>query len=329
MPNNQDSSRVPGYSPNLDAVDAVRTDIFQSDASFGDTSGGTVNITTKAGTNNFHGTVSEFNQFSAINAPQRWFVKPGTVTPATRQNQYGATLGGPVWIPKIFDGRNRLFFFYSYERFKDSVPNANTTTVPTDAERNGDFSALLSLPAGCQSSGGYNPTTGLCSNGQPSSYQLYDPYSSVVGPNNVITRTPIPFNKIDASKFNKVAQSYLQFYPHANLPGSADGEQNYFSNVPTTDDYNSHAGRLDWSLSDYNKFFFEVHRSEYFREQSNIFNNIATGTSTYNVYNGGLVDYIHTFNATTTLDVRGSITRAYANTTLPAPSPTPSRVCRT
>src|SRR6266702_2379750 len=147
VPNNQDSSRVPGFSPNVDSVDAVRTDIFQTDASFGDTSGGTVNITTKAGTNAFHGTASEFNQFSAINAPQRWFVAPGTKTPATRQNQFGATMGGPIWIPKLVNGRNKLFFFYSFEKFVDSVPNAVTSTVPTDAERTGDFSALL--PLGC------------------------------------------------------------------------------------------------------------------------------------------------------------------------------------
>jgi len=306
--NMQDSSRVPGFSPNVDSVDAVRTDIFQSDASYGDTSGGTVNITTKAGTNAFHGTLSEYNQFSAINAPQRWFVKPGTVTPATRQNQYGATLGGPVFIPKVLNLRNKLFFFYAFERFVDSVPNASTTTVPTDAERSGDFSALL--PLGCSTNGGYNASTGLCTNGTASTYQLYDPYSSVLNSGKV-TRTRLPFNKIP--QINPVSQALLQFYPHANLPGTSDGQLNFFSNVPTRDDYNSHAGRLDWSINDSNKLFFETHRSEYAKTQSNIFQNISTGTNTYNVYNGGILDYVHIFNPTTTIDIRGSITRAYAN----------------
>ncbi len=296
VPNNQDSSRVPGFSPNLDSVDAVRTDIFQSDASFGDTSGGTVNITTKAGTNRLHGTVSEFNQFSAINAPLRWFAAANYKTPVTRQNQYGATLGGPVIIPKLFNGRDKLFFFYSYERFKDTVPNAITTTVPTDAERGGDFSALLALG---------------------STYQLYDPYSGV-NTGGKITRTPLANNKIDPSKINPVAKAYLQFFPEPNLPGANDGENNYFSNIPTADDYNSHQGRLDININNNNKIFFETHRSEYFRIQSNIFSNIATGTSTYNVYSGGILDYIHTFSASTTLDVRGSLTRAYGNTTLPS-----------
>ncbi|HEX9202068.1 MAG TPA: carboxypeptidase-like regulatory domain-containing protein [Acidobacteriaceae bacterium] len=321
VPNNQDSSRVPGFSPNVDSVDAVRTDIFQTDASFGDTSGGTVNITTKAGTNAFHGTASEFNQFSAINAPQRWFVAPGTKTPATRQNQFGATMGGPIWIPKLVNGRNKLFFFYSFEKFVDSVPNAVTSTVPTDAERTGDFSALL--PLGCSTNGGYNSATGLCVNGNPSTYQLYDP-SSGVSSGGKITRNRLSFNKI--AQINPVSQALLQFYPHPNLAGASDGENNFFSNVPTRDDYNSHAGRLDWSINDNNKLFFETHRSEYVKTQSNIFNNISTGTSSYNVYNGGIIDYIHTFNASTTMDVRGSITRAYANAALSSQGFDPTKV---
>ena len=291
VPNEQDSSRVPGFSPQLDAVDAVRVDVFESDASYGDTSGGTVNITTKAGTNKYHGTVSEFNQFSHINAPQRWFVQN---TPITRQNQYGATLGGPVWVPKIFNGRDHLFFFYSFEKFKGTSPNPVTTSVPTVAERNGDFSALLNIG---------------------STYQLYDPYTGIANGTRV-SRTPLAGNVINPARINPVAKAYLQFIPLPNLAGANDGQNNYFSNVATSDDYNSHSGRLDWSISDRNKLFFETHRSEYYRNLGNIFNNISTGTNTYNVYSGGVIDYIHTFGPTMTLDTRLSLTRAYSNTTL-------------
>ena len=127
VPNMQDSSRVAAYSPLQDAVSEIRVDVFESDASYGDTSGGTVNMTTKAGTNQFHGTLSEFNQFSAINAPQRWFAG-GAKQPVTRQNQYGGTIGGPVLLPKLFNGRDKLFFFYAYEGFKGSDPGAKTVT---------------------------------------------------------------------------------------------------------------------------------------------------------------------------------------------------------
>jgi hypothetical protein len=296
VPNEQDSSRVPGFSPQLDAVDQVRVDVFESDASYGDTSGGTVNLTTKAGTNRYHGTLSEFNEFSAINAPARWFIPVGTVTPATRQNQYGLTFGGPIRIPHVFNGRDKLFFFYSYERFKDTVPNAVLSTVPTVAERQGDFSALLAL-------GG--------------AYQIYDPATGAVSGKNIL-RQPFSGNVIPQARLNPVALAYLKFYPLPNVTGSSDGENNFFSNNPTSDDYNSHSGRLDYSLNDNNKIFFESHRSEYKRTQSNIFKNISTGTSTYNVYQGGLIDYVHTFGASLTMDNRLSLTRTYANSTLPS-----------
>lgn len=313
VPNMQDSSRVSGYSPSMDSVQEIRVDVFEADASYGDTSGGTVNLVTKAGTNKFHGSAFEFNQFSAINAPYRWFVPTTSVTPATRQNQFGGTIGGPVLIPKLFNGHDRLFFFYSYERFKDTVPDPQTNTVPTIPERTGNFSALL--PLGCSTNGGYNSVTGLCVNGNPSSYQLYDPSTGVVSGSGV-KRSPIAGNVI--TNINKVAAEYMKFYPEPNLPGSADGENNFFSNVPTADDYNSHALRFDYSVNESNKIFFEMHRSEYKRIQSNIFQNISTGTKTYNVNQGGQLDYVHIFNATLTMDTRLGLTRTYSNTTLPS-----------
>jgi hypothetical protein len=296
VPNMQDSSRVSGFSPQLDSVDEVRVDVFEADASYGDTSGGTVNLTTKAGTNAYHGTLSEFNEFSAINAPNRWFVAPGVTQPVTRQNQYGWTIGGPVWIPKLYNGRDKFFFFYSYERFLGSEPNPMTTSVPTAAERNGDFSALLALG---------------------SSYQLADPATATLSGKNVV-RKPFAGNIIPTPRINGVAKGYLQYIPLPNVTGSADGENNFFSNIPTGRDYNSHSGRLDYNVSSRNKIFFETHRSEYTLTQSNIFNNIATGSKSYTVYQGGLLDDIHTFSPSLTLDTRLSLTRTYSNGSLPS-----------
>jgi hypothetical protein len=200
VPNMQNSSRLPGYSPLQDSVQEVRVDLFESDASYGDTSGGTVNLVTKAGTNQFHGSVNEFNQFSAINAPVRWFSN-GSKQLATRQNQYGGVFGGPVWIPKVFDGRNKLFFLYSFEGFKGSTPAPNTTTVPTAAERTGDFSALLGIGT---------VVTGTRCKGFTStynSYQLFDPSSAIPDPNcpGQVLRQPIAGNKF--TTINSIAQA--------------------------------------------------------------------------------------------------------------------------
>ncbi len=315
VPNMQNSSRLPGYSPLQDSVQEVRVDLFESDASYGDTSGGTVNLVTKAGTNQFHGSLDEFNQFSAINAPVRWFSN-GSKQLATRQNQYGGVVSGPVWIPKVFNGRNRLFFLYSFEGFKGSTPAPSTTTVPTAAERTGDFSALLSI--------GTTVTGTRCKIGSTSytstynSYQLFDPSSAIPDPNcpGQVLRTPITNNKI--TSINPIAQAYLQYYPLPNETGGVDGTNNFFSNIPTASNYTSQSGRLDYSINDSNKIFFETHRSQYIQTASNIFQNIATGSTSYSVYQGGLLDYIHTFSPTSTLDARMSLTRSYTNSSLPS-----------
>ena len=148
---------------------------FESDASYGDTSGGTVNLVTKAGTNTFHGSVNEFNQFSAINGKSRCFQLPQMATPATRQNQYGGVNLRPCLDSHDFNGRNKLFFLYALEGFKDRrVPNPNITTVPTVAERTGDFSALLGLGTQCIERFAPYGIDQL-SQSTYNSYQLFDP----------------------------------------------------------------------------------------------------------------------------------------------------------
>jgi hypothetical protein len=312
VPNMQDSSRLPGFSPLQDSVQELRVDVFEADASYGDTSGGSVNLITKAGTNDFHGAASEFNQFSAINAPNRWFASKTTKQQATRQNQYGGYISGPIWIPHVFNGRNKLFFLYSYEGFKGSQPVPTTTTVPTAAERTGDFSALLGIGTTVTGTRCKGVTTTY------NSYQLFDPNSGVADPlcSGQVLRTPIARNVI--TNLSPVAQAYLNYFPQPNLPGNADGENNFYSNNPTQNNYNSHSGRIDYNLNDNNKFFFETHRSEYIATSGNVFGNLATGTRGYTVYQGGLFDYVHTFSPTTTIDTRISLTRSYKNASLPS-----------
>jgi Carboxypeptidase regulatory-like domain len=315
VPNMQDSSRLPGFSPLQDAVQAVQVGLFVADASTGDTSGGTVNLVTRSGSNTFHGALSEFNQFSAINA-QPWCFSVCAYPAATRQNQYGAYISGPVWIPKVFNGRNKLFFAYSFEGFKGSAPAPSTTTVPTVAERTGDFSALLAI--------GTTVTGTRCKVGSTNitstynSYQLFEPTTAIPDPScpGQVLRSPITGNKF--THIDPIALNYLNYFPLPNEVGAADGENNFFSNVPTLNNYSSQSGRLDYSINDNNKIFFETHRSQYIKTSGNVFQNIATGSTSYTVYQGGLIDYVHTFNSSATLDARGSLTRSYLNSSLPS-----------
>src|SRR5579883_1134682 len=146
------------YNPPRDAVMEVRVKAFDADSSFGHTGGGTVNQVLKSGTNGLHGSAWEYNQPSNMVANDFFRNRAGQGLQITHFNQWGVTAGGPVLLPH-FNGRNRVFWFFAYEGLKDSQPAPALLTVPTDAERQGNFSSLLA--AGSQ-------------------YQLYDPYSAVL-----------------------------------------------------------------------------------------------------------------------------------------------------
>src|SRR5207302_8788062 len=169
-------------------------------------------------------------------------------------NQYGVTAGGPIFIPHVYNGRNKLFWFFAWEGVKDSQPNTTFLTVPTDQERKGDFSALLAL--GPQ-------------------YQLYDPYSAKLN-GTTTARTPISGNQIQGTLLNNVAKSYLQFFPEPNIAGQPGGFANYGSTAGTPDNYNNELGRLDYNATDRDRLFFDIRRTDYQQTKNNYFNNAST-----------------------------------------------------
>ncbi len=292
VPNMENGSRVVAFSPLMDAVTEVRVDEFQTDAAFGDTLGGTVNITTKSGTNNFHGSALAFNETSALAANPFFLNAAGQKQAVTRQNEYGGTIGGPVLVPKLFNGRNKLFFFFAYEGFKDSTPASSTTAVPTASERQGDFSALAG-----------------------STYQIYDPNTAVLS-GGKITRTPFPGNMIPTSRLNSIALKYLQYFPLPDQPGKSDGENNFVVNDPTTDNYVSYMGRTDLNFSNANKMFFELHTSGYTNGQADIFRDLATGQYTNLNLWGGSLDDVHIFSPTMVLATRLGFNRSYSTNSI-------------
>ena len=294
VPNMSSAARAGAFSPSMDAVDEVKVELYQADAAYGDTLGGTVNITTKSGTNSYHGSLYEFNQTSALAANQFFLNAAGQQQPVTRSNQYGGTVGGPVRIPKVINGKDKLFFFLAYEGFKDSSPGVSTSAVPTAAERGGDFSALLALGSG---------------------YQLYDPSTGVLS-GGKITRQPIPGNVIPSSRINSITKAYLPYFPLPNAPGKADGENNYIVPNPTVNNFASWVGRTDLSLGSKNKLFFNMHESSYTNASADIFHNLATGQFSGMDIWGGLVDDVHVFSPTLVLDTRLGFTRSVSNSSI-------------
>ncbi len=282
------------YNPPVDAVQEVRVHAFEADAAYGHTGGGTANVVMKSGTNDFHGSLYEFNQVSALAATPFFTNKSGQRKPVTRYNQWGETFGGPLWVPKILNGKNRVFWYFANEDINDSFPEPQTLTLPTAAERTGDLSALLA--AG-------------------SNYQIYDPLTGVKQGSR-IARQPFAGNLIPAARINSIAKNYFQFYPQPNQPGRMDASQNYLANTVRSDTFNSQIGRLDFNIGSRNKMFWNFRHNDRIENRNNYFNNIADGRNLGRINWGTTLDDVETFNATTVANVRLNWTR-FRESTVP------------
>lgn len=274
------------YSPPIDAVSEVKVEAFQTDAAYGNTSGGTISVVMKGGTNDFHGTAYEFNQNDKL-AARPFFGE----RPTRRWNQYGVTASGPIFIPRVLNLRNRLFWFFAYEGIRSNEPEVLTSTVPTERMRRGDFSELLSLPQ-CASS--------------DAACRIYDPGTGV-REGSAIRRQPFANNTIPSDRLNAIALNYMQFYPLPNQPGLLQG--NYIANAKRADTFESYLGRLDWNAGDRLKMFWNYRFNDRLEERSNRFNNIATGNFLGRVNNGSVLDAVYTIAPSLLANLRFNWTR--------------------
>jgi Carboxypeptidase regulatory-like domain len=296
------------YAPTEDSVAEVSVRPFDTDASFGHTIGGVINQVTKSGTNTLHGTLYEFGQVSTFDANTYFDGRNKLPTPGFHYNQYGLTVGGPVWIPKVYNGRNKLFFFFAWEGLKDETPATTTTTVPTAAEKTGNFAQTLA--AGC-SGGTY--TVGAngvatCSDGSTDPNQLYNPFTaSTTNGGKDVVRSAIPNNQITAAgPINPVALDYLNLFPAPNATSgvAADGQDNYISNAPSTDTYNNEFGRLDYNVNSRDHVFFDFRHNYRYQIKNNYFGNGITGTTLKRENWGSTLDNVFTLNPKTFFDTR-------------------------
>jgi len=177
-------------SQSQQAVDSIQEVAIQTSnfaAEYGAVGGGLFNMTMKSGTNRFHGTVYDYfvNEFLKAGTPYLPLTSDGR-NPRDRQrrNSYGGTVGGPILIPGVYDGHNRTFFFFNFEQYRETRNLIQTTTVPTPAYRDGDFSALLT---GRQL--GTDPLGRAIMEGT-----IYDPATARVV-NGVVVREPFPDRK--------------------------------------------------------------------------------------------------------------------------------------
>ncbi|MBV9397174.1 MAG: TonB-dependent receptor [Bryobacterales bacterium] len=207
----QDATNIyaPGFffyqQPSVEALEEVSLQAGNYAAEFGQAQGGIYNFTAKSGTNIYHGGLFYRLTNEVLNAHQ-----PYTgARAASRQNNFGGTFGGPVWIPHVYDGHNRTFFFFSFEGFRSvlPVPNSGTfTTVPNANDRAGNFQADLGGQVNC----GGTPCKDALGNPVLAG-QIFDPLA--LAPDG-FTRFPFPNNTIPASRIDRVALKIQDFLPN-------------------------------------------------------------------------------------------------------------------
>ncbi len=217
-----------------------------------------VNIVSKSGTNQLHGTAFEFLRNDAFDAKAPLQQN----LPELRQNQFGFVLGGPIYIPKLYDGRNKTFFLVNYEgwRIRNGI-DQNTFNAPDPAWLNGDFSTS-----------GLTPVTAGC---VPSSTQFCLPIDPETG-------APFPGNQIPTSRFSRLAQVEIaaKLFPAPNCVGCQRGNYRLTTTLPNTTDQQTY--RLDQELGKLGKVFFRYTTATYSNENINGSVSLPFGIGVFN-----------------------------------------------
>jgi len=140
VPENSPGTFATATLPSVERVQEFKVQTNSFSAEFGRTTGGVINLVIKSGTNKFHGSAYEFVRNSRLDSNQWFLNRAGQRLGTFQRNQYGFTLGGPVILPKLYNGRNRTFFFGGYEGLRQRAQQTSTTTLPSRAQMSGDFS---------------------------------------------------------------------------------------------------------------------------------------------------------------------------------------------
>lgn len=259
------------YEPIVDDIQEFKVQTHSDLAEFGQVAGGIVNIVTKSGTNSLHGTFWEYVRNSAFDARSYFLTK---VNPL-HQNQFGLMVSGPVLIPHLYNGKNKTFFLFSYEGFRQSQAAQNLWTTPTAAQLGGDFSNLLAKGVVI-----YDPNTTRPDPAQPGKY----------------LRDPFPGNQIPTSELSQAALLYAKtIFPAPNASGLSGG-QNLIDTTPLRTNSGSYTGRVDQAFGEHDLLYGRI--SEYNQPSvtavANPNSNLASTLSGYNI----TVHEVHTFNST-------------------------------
>ena len=269
---------------------AVQSNIY--DAQFGRFGGGVTSISVKSGTNRPHGEVYEFLKNIKLDAAEWTLNALGTPRTRFQNNTFGFETDGPVYIPKVIDGRNRIFYMFSYEGSREHLQSSAVRTMPTAAMLQGDFSNVLN-------SAGQLVT-------------IYDPASTKQQPDGTYVRTPFPGNRIPAGQINPIAAKLATYYPKPNGPGvGAAGLFNYSVLEPQIQTYTATLGKMDIKPSSKSNISFRYGQTPWLSTPSLIWGNNAaepSGLKTRAPRNWG-ADWTYSLNPSMLFNLRAGLSR--------------------
>jgi Carboxypeptidase regulatory-like domain len=285
-PNMTHGRRV-AFVPPAGAVQEFKVETATFDAQQGHTAGATVNVTLKSGTNQIKGDAYYQYRDEVLSGNDFFLERNGVPKDNTDYKRYGFTLSGPARIGKLYDGRDRTFFLGAFEWLYDQFPEPGQFTVPTAAQRNGDFSALLSQ--------------GIV---------IYDPRTAVALANGRVQRTPFPGNIIPTNRLDPIALEILKYYPTPNQPGDAQGRNNYISTNARGDDFYTMNYRVDHNLTDKQRFFVRYSRNNRTEYRGNWIGEInganPVGNYLFRINDALNVDHVWTMGPSSLLNIRAS-----------------------
>jgi Carboxypeptidase regulatory-like domain/TonB dependent receptor len=268
--------------PSVDAIQEFRVLGANYPAEYGRSLGSVLNVVYKSGTNDFHGSGYEFFRDSAFDENSYFAKQAGQPLGDYRRSQFGGVAGGPI-------RRSRTFFMTSYEGLREDRLSQTTTTVPTLAQRQGDFSQTFAQ------------------NGQL--IRIFDPFTTRANPAGGFIRDQFANNVIPVGRMDPVARQVLQYFPLPNQPGNpVTGAQNYFATGTAELNVDNFDGRVDHQISDKSKAFVRYSYRKTFSAPAIFFPEdiaIAEGrVNEQNLAHNAVIDYNRTMSNATLLNAR-------------------------
>ena len=285
--------------PNVDSTQEFKVQSSGLSAEWGRFGGGVINVSTRAGTNQLHGSLYEFLRNDVLDANEFFNKRAGKEKPLFRMNQFGYAVGAPIILPKVYNGKDRTFFFTDYQGTRWRRGDVFIGTLPTAAQRAGDFSQTLTQ------------------RGQQ--MVVYDPVTTRPDPARAgrYLRDPFPGNRVPQNRMDPVALKMVSYYPLPNTAGDpVTGTNNFVSNASRETDQAAFGARVDHTLTQMWRMFgrFAVNRTT-LGQPDNYGNPATTGVGAngkvlLNNYTAGM-DQTVALSPATVLNVRYGFARFF------------------